>query len=239
MVVLDGEIVRLNVQSSNIMDSTTFPAEWKEVKECLEALNKEIIVKKQGKFIQDKLAFLEGYAYKWTGKLPTRKKNMWTCSPQEMTNLIDLTESDSSVFGCVYSKNSNAKNISKSTSLVTTNTPQTLNIINLTPFTLTPEEERVLQLGLGYFPSEPINIFETIKDLYLFAHNLTFRFIFDKDRQRLNLEKELAERTKHFSMQEFRALRNLMLFTKRGHRHTLFCSSRQLPRHNPSGPPSS
>lgn len=104
----------------------------------------------------------------------------------------------------------------KTTLLENINTPQTLNIINLTSLTLTPEEERVLQLGLGFCPSEPINIFETIKDLYLFAHNLIFRFIFDKDRKKLNLEKELTERTKHFSMQEFRALRDLILLYEEG-----------------------
>lgn len=47
MAVLDGEIEHLNAQFPNIMDSTTFPTKWKELKECLEALNKEIIVKKQ------------------------------------------------------------------------------------------------------------------------------------------------------------------------------------------------
>lgn len=50
MSVLDGETDRLNGQFSNIMDSTSFPDKWKEVRECLEVLNKEIIVKKQGKF---------------------------------------------------------------------------------------------------------------------------------------------------------------------------------------------
>lgn len=81
---------------------------------------------------------------------------------------------------------------------------------------MTLEEEMFLQLGLGFCPSELIHIFETIKDVYLFARNLTFHFILDKDRQKFNLEKELAERTKHFSMQEFRALQELMLLFDAG-----------------------
>lgn len=55
-----------------------------------------------------------------------------------------------------------------------------------------------------------------VKDLYLFDRNLTFRFIFDKDRANLSLERDLAERTKHFSMEEFRALRDLMLLYEEG-----------------------
>lgn len=74
----------------------------------------------------------------------------------------------------------------------------------------------ILQLGLGFCPSEPINTFKTIKDLYLFTQNVTFIFIFDKDRKKLNLEKELTKRTKHFSMQAFRALGNLMLLYEEG-----------------------
>lgn len=74
---------------------------------------------------------------------------------------------------------------------------------------------------MGFYPSEPINIYETIKDLYLFARNLTYRFIFDKDRQSLNLEKELAEKTKHFTMNEFKALRDLMLLYEEGATETV------------------
>lgn len=47
--------------------------------------------------------------------------------------------------------------------------------------------------------------------MYLFARNLTDKLIFDKDRAKLNLEHELAEHTKHFRMEEFPALRDLML----------------------------
>lgn len=85
-------------------------------------------------------------------------------------------------------------------------TPETLNIINPT----SPLKRR------QFCPSESINVFETIKDPYLFARNLTVRFIFDRDRQSLNMERELVKRTKHFTMQEFRALRDLMLHFDKG-----------------------
>lgn len=57
---------------------------------------------------------------------------------------------------------------------------------------------------------------ETIKDLYLFARNLTFKYTFDKSHQQTQLERELTERTKHFSMEEFRALPDLMLLYNEG-----------------------
>lgn len=71
-----------------------------------------------------------------------------------------------------------------------------LDIINWTPYLLTEDELSVLQLGLGFCPLDPLIVTETIKDLYLFACNLTFKYIFDKDRGQLNLERELAYRRK-------------------------------------------
>lgn len=74
----------------------------------------------------------------------------------------------------------------------------------------------MLQLGLGFCPLDSLHVTETIKDLYLFARNLTFNFIFDKDRQKAHLERELTEWTKHFTMEEFRTLRDLMLLYEEG-----------------------
>lgn len=67
-----------------------------------------------------------------------------------------------------------------------------------------------------FSPLDSINVSETIKDLYLFARNLASKFIFDKERKQANLERELVKRTKHFSMEEFRALRDLMLLYDEG-----------------------
>lgn len=61
-----------------------------------------------------------------------------------------------------------------------------------------------------------VHITETIKDLYLFARNLTFKFIYDKGRQNTNLERELTERTKDFTMDEFCSLHDLMLLYDEG-----------------------
>lgn len=41
--------------------------------------------------------------------------------------------------------------------------------------------------------------------------NLTYKFIFDRDRSRAREEREFSERIKHFKMAEFRALRDLIL----------------------------
>lgn len=57
MAMQDDGIKHLNAQFPKIMDSPTFTDKWKDVREHLETLNKEIITKKQGKFAQDKLAF--------------------------------------------------------------------------------------------------------------------------------------------------------------------------------------
>lgn len=86
----------------------------------------------------------------------------------------------------------------------------------MTPCPLSTDETAVLQLGLGFCPADPIHITETIKDLYLFARNLTFKFIYDKERHNINLERELSERTQAFTMDEFRALRDLMLLYDEG-----------------------
>lgn len=95
--ILDSEIEQLNTQFPKISESITFTDKWKEVKERLEVLNKEIIMKKQGKFVQDKLAFTEGFTYKWGGKQRPRRFNTRQRAFKETTSVTDLTESDSSI----------------------------------------------------------------------------------------------------------------------------------------------
>lgn len=84
-------------------------------------------------------------------------------------------------------------------------------MVNLASCSLSSDELAVLQLGLGFCPLDPIHITEMIKDLYLFVQNLTYKFLFDSHRQNTNLERGLTERTRHFTMAEFCALRDLML----------------------------
>lgn len=50
-----------------------------------------------------------------------------------------------------------------------------LSVINLTPNHFTAEENEVLRLGLSFCPAANIDRYETIKDVYLFACNLTFK----------------------------------------------------------------
>lgn len=96
MTILDGEIDRLLNQFPNIKDSASFTIKWKEIRDKLENLNKDIITKKQRKLFQDKLAFSEGYAYKWFGKPPSRKNKNFNRKPPILT-ATDCTESDSSI----------------------------------------------------------------------------------------------------------------------------------------------
>lgn len=96
MTSLDCEIDRLLNQFPNIKDSASFTNKWKEVRDKVENLNKDIITKKQRKFFQDKLAFSEGYAYKWSGK-PYSRKNKSFNRKSPILTATDCTESDSSI----------------------------------------------------------------------------------------------------------------------------------------------
>lgn len=53
--------------------------------------------------------------------------------------------------------------------------------------------------------------YETIKDVYLFTQNMIHKFLFDKDRLRAKEERDFSESIKHFKMEDFRALHDLML----------------------------
>ena len=95
MVSLDSGIDRLNVQYQHLMDVTAFADKWKEVRTRLEGLNKDIIMKKQAKFVKDKLAFSEGYAYKWADRPLGRRGPLRGQVPMRPT--IANSESDSSI----------------------------------------------------------------------------------------------------------------------------------------------
>lgn len=49
---------------------------------------------------------------------------------------------------------------------------------------------------------------ETIKDLYLFACNLTYELMFDPEHKEKKIEKYISEQIKDFTMKEFWALRD-------------------------------
>lgn len=56
----------------NVFEIASFSDKWKEIKERLETMNKDIVTKKQKKFNLDKLALSQGYAYKWTNRVGGR-----------------------------------------------------------------------------------------------------------------------------------------------------------------------
>lgn len=45
----------------------------------------------------------------------------------------------------------------------------------------------------------------------MFVRSLTYRYMFDQDGVRTKQEREFSESIKHYTMAEFRALRDLML----------------------------
>lgn len=60
--------------------------------------------------------------------------------------------------------------------------------------------------------------YDTIKDLYLFCRKLTYKYLFDDQHIRFKRDKELSESIKHFTMEEFRAFRDLILLLEENER---------------------
>lgn len=84
-----------------------------------------------------------------------------------------------------------------------------LDLINLTPYTFSPEKIEVLKLGLSFCPMN-LDKYETIKDIYLLSRNLTYKYLFDGDRLRAIQDKRISEQVKNFTMEDFRALMLLL-----------------------------
>lgn len=91
------------------------------------------------------------------------------------------------------------------------NNDEDLSVINLTPYPLSEDELTVLKLGLSFCPNANLDKYEVIKDLYLFARKLTYKHIFDPDKNRPMAEKDLSEQIKKITMKDFRALKDLMI----------------------------
>lgn len=51
-----------------------------------------------------------------------------------------------------------------------------LEIINLTPYTFSPEELAMLKLGLNFCPGSDMDHFDIVKALNLFARKLNFKY---------------------------------------------------------------
>lgn len=88
MTSLHEEIERLNLPFKHlldILDIPSFSTKWKGVKERLEGMNKDIITKKQAKFVKYKLAFSEGFSYKWSGRSVSRRGPQQETYPRNPT----------------------------------------------------------------------------------------------------------------------------------------------------------
>lgn len=86
-----------------------------------------------------------------------------------------------------------------------------LEDINLSSQPLSPTEIELLSLGLNFCPNSTSNKFELIKDLYLFARKLTYKFMFDKERCIKQTDIADQEIWKDFTVAEFHALKTLVL----------------------------
>lgn len=63
----------------------------------------------------------------------------------------------------------------------------TLNIVNLSSYTLSSEEAQVLHKGLGFCPNENVDKFEFVKDLQLFARKLILKNRYQKPGEQADL----------------------------------------------------
>lgn len=107
MTTLDSDIERLNSDYSHLVDNIVFKTKWKELKERLESMNKDIIVKKQIKFGRDKSALTEGLAYRWFGRSQGRRGSS---RANTTTNSITDIESDSSLSSTLSSQSTSHPN---------------------------------------------------------------------------------------------------------------------------------
>lgn len=83
-------------------------------------------------------------------------------------------------------------------SLQQINTPDTLQVINLSTHTLTEHQIKALKHGLSFAPSCKFNLFNWIKDLNLFGRKLLLHKYFSKDNKQAQ-----------WSSDELRALQDL------------------------------
>ena len=83
------------------------------------------------------------------------------------------------------------------------NNDSLLEVIHLSSQPLSPTEVELLSLGLSFCPNTTSKKFELIKDLYLFARKLTYKFMFDKERCTQQTDSAHQEIWKDFTVAEF------------------------------------
>lgn len=91
---LDQEIIAFQAVSDTLKNHAQFNKKWQEVKDYITKINKEIIFKKQNKLTKDRIAFTEGYAYRWQTPFQSRGPRKMNLKRKQSGNEIDTTDED-------------------------------------------------------------------------------------------------------------------------------------------------
>lgn len=84
----------------------------------------------------------------------------------------------------------------------------TKEIVNLSSYQLSAEEEMVLLNGLSFYPDQELNVFDCITDINLFARKVLLKVFLDKSKI---VKPNYSEMSKGFTVADFRALKDLIL----------------------------
>lgn len=74
LIDIDRNIDKLYSQINTLNTHPSFPELNEKLKAHIEAFNRDILAKKENKFLRDKQAFQEGRAYKWRQQTNTRNR---------------------------------------------------------------------------------------------------------------------------------------------------------------------
>lgn len=94
---LDEEIITFQTKNDNLKNHAQFNQKWQEVKDYITKINKDIIFKKQNKFMKDKSAFMEGYAYHWHSSSHNRRFRKTTPKKRSPDNDMMYTDDDTEI----------------------------------------------------------------------------------------------------------------------------------------------
>lgn len=87
---------------------------------------------------------------------------------------------------------------------------QNLEIIDLSSYPLSQTKRELLQLYLSFCPNSISTKFDIIKDLHLFSRKLTYKYMFDSERQNKQTDISHQKTWKNVTVSEFRALRDMV-----------------------------
>lgn len=97
LALLDEEIITFQTKNDNLKSHTQFNHKWQEVREYITKINRDIIFKKQNKFMKDKTAFMEGCAYHWQTPSHNRRPRKTNPKKQHPNNGSMFTDDDTEI----------------------------------------------------------------------------------------------------------------------------------------------